>query len=71
MNYMFGECSSLKMIDISNFSVKKLKDISYMFFNCFSLKKIYYPKIIINDIFIQNIFKGCKQLKNIICKFNK
>ena len=68
---MFGECCSLKKIDISNFNTEKINDISYMFFKCFSLEKIYFPKIEINKIIAKNMFSGCDNLKEIIIKNNE
>ena len=68
---MFGECCSLKKIDISNFNIDKINDISYKLFKCFSLEKIYFPKIKINNIFIKNMFYGCDNLKEIIIKNNE
>ena len=68
MKYMFGECLSLKKIDISNFNIENALDISYMFFRCFSLEKIYVPKIETNNIFIKNIYRECKKIKEIIFK---
>ena len=38
---------------------KKINDISYMFFNCFSLGKNYFLKIEINKIITKNMFFGC------------
>ena len=39
MSYMFHYCSSLQSIDLSSFNTTNVKDMSYMFFNCISLKK--------------------------------
>ena len=60
----------IKKIDISNFNTEKLNDISYMFFKCFSLEKIYFSKIEINKIIMKNMFYGCNNLKEIIIKNN-
>ena len=40
MNYMFSECISLNELNLSNFNINNVKDMSGMFYNCKSLKDL-------------------------------
>ena len=37
---MFGNCYSLKKVDVSSFNTSKVTDISYMFSRCYSLGEL-------------------------------
>ena len=56
---MFSDCRYLTTIDLSNKKLKKLEDLSHMFFNCFSLKSVNLKK-----------FTEMKIKKWIICFIN-
>ena len=56
----------IEKINITNLRTDKINDISYMYFKCSSLEKIYFPKMKINNVIIKNIFYGCDNLKEII-----
>jgi surface protein len=40
MERMFNECKALTSLDLSSFNTSKVKNMSYMFINCNSLKEI-------------------------------
>ena len=40
MGYFFSGCSSLKELDLSNFTTNNVKDMSFMFYKCSSLKEL-------------------------------
>ena len=40
MNYMFGSCSSLTSLDLSNFDTSNVTNMSQMFYNCSSLTSL-------------------------------
>ena len=40
MNGMFRNCISLKKLDLSNFELININDISYMFFGCKNLEEL-------------------------------
>mgnify|MGYP002624811308 CR=1 FL=1 len=60
MSYMFRNCSSLKKINISNFSTRNVKNINSMFSECKSLKEIYASNFYIGDVPNNyNVFSYC------------
>ena len=40
MRYMFGYCTSLKSLDLTNFNTENVTDMYYMFYNCTSLESL-------------------------------
>jgi len=40
MEYMFGQCTSLKEIDLSNFNTQNVEKIAFMFSECEELIKV-------------------------------
>ena len=40
MKFMFGWCTSLKEINLTNFITNNVTDMSYMFYNCESLEEL-------------------------------
>lgn len=63
----FENCRSLKHINISNWDVQKMKDMSYMFYNCINLETIgdisNWELNSIKDI--SSIFQNCTKLHDI------
>ena len=59
MNDMFDGCSSLKKLDISNFSISDETNMSQIFSGCTSLEEIIISNIINNVPNIKNIFLEC------------
>ena len=66
-SYMFYRCGNIINIDFSNFDIKNVTDISYMFCGCYSL--IYLPDIsglnTVNIYKLTKIFCGCSSLKSL------
>ena len=46
MSYMFYNCNSLTKLDLSNFNAQNVINISFIFADCYSLKK---ENILTND----------------------
>jgi len=64
MSDMFSFCNNLNNLDLSSFSIKKIKYMSYMFYHCYKLKNL---KLISfntqNSIDMDFIFDKCYDLK--------
>ena len=68
MNMMFYDCSSLKYIDLSNFSTDNAEEMSMMFFLCSSLGEInisHFNTSKVKDM--SSMFGFCENLKTIYC----
>ena len=64
---MFGYCSGLTSLDVSNFNTENVTDMSYMFDGCFNLKTIYASdKFVATDDNGDNMFSYCLALKGAI-----
>jgi len=65
VNSMFQGCTSIEEIDFDNFQTSgKIKDMSYMFYNCANLKAIDLSKLITSSVENMNyIFASCKSLR--------
>ena len=64
MEGMLSGCSSLMPIDFSKFNLKKIKNISYLFSNCYSLKSLILPNF--GDIqTMSGLFYNCSSLSNL------
>ena len=73
LNYLFSECECLQEVDFSNFNSDKITDMSYMFLNCFSLKKIIFPEKFNtkNVTNMNSMFCNCSSLEEInLTSFN-
>ena len=72
MGKMFGVCSKIKSIDLSNFNTFNLINIRDMFYGCTSLESINLSNFDTSKVTdMANIFKGCNSLKSIdISNFN-
>ena len=57
---MFCNCTSLKEINISNFSTKNTKNINYMFSRCKYLREIHTSNFFIGDVYDNTeVFYDC------------
>ena len=65
MGYMFGMCSSLTSLDLSNFNTEKVQDMSKMFVNCESLQTIYCNNTWTSAESMQ-MFLFCEKLKGAV-----
>ena len=66
MNGMFAGCSSLKILNISNFNTKKVTTMYIMFNGCSSLIELNLSNFNTKNVTnMSGMFSGCsKQLKN-------
>ena len=66
MSRMLSKCSSLKKLNLSNFSTIVVTDMSFMFNECSSLKELNIANF--DNLYLKNIicmFVGCSdELKN-------
>ena len=63
---MFADISNIIEIDLSQFNTSLVKNMSYMFENCKSLKFVNLSNINISSLInIENAFRNCKSLKSI------
>ena len=65
MNYMFTECNEIKLLDLSNFITDNVKDMSFLFSDCFKLKEIkginnFKTSKVVN---MESMFNSCKELE--------
>ena len=66
MSYMFYGCSSLKILNLSNFITNKVTNMSYMFSLCSSLKDINLSNFNTNNVTnMSYMFLGCSSLKKL------
>ena len=66
MRYMFGYCTSLKSLDLTNFNTENVTDMYYMFYNCTSLESLDLTNF--NTAKVTNMtdmFRKCSALKTI------
>ena len=66
MRYMFGWCTSLKSLDLTNFNTENVTDMYYMFYNCTSLESLDLTNF--NTAKVTNMtdmFRKCSALKTI------
>jgi surface protein len=64
---MFANCKQLSDIDLSNFSNKSVKNMSFMFNGCINIKTINLSSFNNDNNKCNNIFDNCINLKNVIC----
>lgn len=64
MRNTFDGCVNLKSVILPK-NMKKLKDISYIFFNCRSLQNINLRSIDLNNLTITDMFHNNRSLENI------
>jgi len=66
MYYMFGNCSSLKSLDLSSFNTTNVKDMDIMFKNCYSLESLDLSNFDTTNVeYMDNIFTNCSSLQYI------
>ena len=72
MSWMFGWCSSLKELNLTNFNTDNVTDMNHMLFKCSSLEKVTIPNF--NSTKVTNMssmFSWCTSLKELnIPNFN-
>ena len=70
MTRMFSHCSSLNSLNLSNFTTKKVNNMSYMFYKCSSLQSLNlfnFNTINIEDMSnLNNMFHGISNKTTII-----
>ena len=69
MKYMFCNCSSLKKLDLSNFTANQIGDISGMFKGCNSLEELDISNFQIKkaqNVITSYVFSGCDLLDDSI-----
>ena len=68
INYMFGDCSKLTTLDISNLDTSKVTDMSYMFEDCNVLTTIKGVIDMKSCILYDHMFDGCDNLTGVKIK---
>ena len=64
---MFGDCTEMKAIDLSEFDTSKVTDMEDMFRNCFSLHNIDLSALDTSNVqSMYNMFYRCKSLRKLI-----
>ena len=64
---MFGDCTKLKAIDLSEFDTSKVIFMEEMFWNCSSLRSIDLSALDTSSVLsMDSMFSGCENLKKII-----
>jgi len=67
MSYMFSGCSSLKILNLSNFTFNYVLNMDHMFYNCSSLEELnipnFTPQNIDAECSVFSMFDGCTSLK--------
>ena len=66
-SYMFYDCTKLTSVDLSNISFKKAYYMKFIFYNCYNLENIIFPK---NETYspifsVGHMFYNCKKLTSI------
>ena len=72
MHYMFGNCSKLTSLDVTNFNTAKVTDMSYMFSACSKLTSLDVTKFDTRNVTImEGMFSSCSKLTSLdVTKFN-
>lgn len=72
MSRMFGDCSSLKTLDLSNFDTSNVTNMHQMFYYCDNLESINVSNFRTNKVTDMGMmFDSCKQLKSLdLSSFN-
>ena len=67
MKNMFSNCKTLKFLNLFNFNINKVIDMSEMFSNCNSLESLnLYKFTTANVINMYNMFSNCSSLNDLI-----
>ena len=69
---MFTKCSSLKVLNISNFNTNNVTNMESMFYKCSSLKELNLSNFNTNNVTnMHGMFNGCSSLKELnLTNFN-
>ena len=72
MHYMFGNCSKLPSLDVTNFNTAKVTDMSYMFSRCKSLTSLDVTKFDTRNVTnMEGMFSSCSKLTSLdVTNFN-
>ena len=72
IDYMFRDCISLELIDLSSFNTENVNEMQFMFYNCTSLTSINLSNFnTINVKYMDHMFSNCISLKSIdLSSFN-
>ena len=72
MSYMFGYCSYLAPLDVSNFDTKNVTDMSYMFYGCYGLTTLDVSKFDTKNVTnMSDMFLNCNALTTLdVSKFD-
>ena len=66
MRLLFGECSALTAIDLSNLDTSSVTDMSYIFYNCTALKTVDISALsAAQPTTIRGLFSGCSALTGV------
>lgn len=72
MHYMFGDCSKLPSLDVTNFNTAKVTDMSYMFKVCSALTSLDVTKFDTRNVTnMEGMFSSCSKLTSLdVTNFN-
>ena len=72
MYYMFGNCSKLPSLDVTNFNTAKVTDMSYMFKGCSALTSLDVTKFDTRNVTnMEGMFSSCSKLTSLdVTNFN-
>lgn len=72
MHYMFGDCSKLPSLDVTNFNTAKVTDMSYMFKGCSALTSLDVTKFDTRNVTnMEGMFSSCSKLTSLdVTNFN-
>ena len=72
MHYMFGNCSKLPSLDVTNFNTAKVTDMSYMFKGCSALTSLDVTKFDTRNVTnMEGMFSSCSKLTSLdVTNFN-
>ena len=66
MRYMFGNCSKLTSLDVTNFNTAKVTDMSFMFSNCSKLTSLDVTKFDTRNVTnMEGMFSACSKLTSL------
>ena len=66
MNVMFGECETLKELDLSNWDTSNVTGMEFLFDGCIALRKLYLTNFNTKNADLGGIFNQCKSLTDLI-----
>ena len=66
IDYMFYECNSLTALNLSSWNLSQPLSMDYMFYGCDNLQSVKMPKTIDSIIKMNNAFRECRKLEEVI-----